>query len=1013
MISYPFTIETGILKKCDNRLESENVVIPSTVTIIGDEALMGCDGIIGVTISSSVTEIGYRAFRGCSKLINISMSDNITRIGWGCFQGCGKIKKVSLPNSLTEISGLLFDGCKDIEEIIIPDSVKKIGYAAFRNCESLSKISLPAGLVSIEDCAFEGCSNLKEIVLPDSITEIGERVFPEKLPRLKVREISPLIIKNISQGKVIAVTSSELKGVPSKLKPAFALGFVMEPEAYVSDERTEEYNKYLSVNARKIAGFATKHPDLLSYLCNNRLIEAKDVDSFIAEAESEGNVETKALVLEYINRIGMDSVAVAREKKLEAAEAYTESWIERQSNLSIEDGIRGMTFVISGKLQKWTARDDLLRHLHKHGATLSNVVSMKTDYFVRGNMDYNQQKCSEAEELGVPIIDESEFNNIIGYRFQDAEHIDVPAWVKRLYDGAFDDCASLKSVFIPDGITRIGEHAFPHNIDRMQVRTFTPQLSESLKGRDIKIILTESLALLPPRLRPSAVLGFVLEPDKYLSPERTEEYKKYISNNAIKLAVLSMEYRELLDYICSNGLLRAKDIDTFIAESKKSSHFENSEILTNYFNQIGHERVSAARERKKNAAAQYTVERQARLGVRKPEDGIRGLRFAIAGKLRTWDSQVDISDYLTQCGSFLDASVTMKTDYLVTDGGKGSSTKGSRAEELGVPKIDENDFYEIIGYRFKDNEHIVIPGWIKKVDAAAFKNCKSVKDLTIEPGVTEIGKSAFFSRKNLTSVTIPDTVVKIGDRAFFGCNSLEQISIPGSVKTIEASAFSACSSLVGITLSCGVKKIAGDAFSRCRKLTDIYIPESIEEIGHSAFSFCDALRKITCSENNPVFYAEGNCLIQILGKQRVLAVACNNSVVPAGVTVIRFGAFSGITDLSNIVLPDSVVRIESYAFSNCFGLESISIPKSVEKIGHGAFEGCSRLKEVTIPESIDEIRDRTFYNCRELESITIPSSVTCIARHAFDGCKRVILHVSTGSFAEQFATENNIPWLSM
>ncbi|MGN1065620.1 MAG: leucine-rich repeat protein [Thermoguttaceae bacterium] len=65
-----------------------------------------------------------------------------------------------------------------------------------------------------------------------------------------------------------------------------------------------------------------------------------------------------------------------------------------------------------------------------------------------------------------------------------------------------------------------------------------------------------------------------------------------------------------------------------------------------------------------------------------------------------------------------------------------------------------------------------------------------------------------------------------------------------------------------------------------------------------------------------------------------------------------------------------------------------------------------------IPSSVTSIGDGAFDNCPSLSSIKIPSSVTSIGDGAFDGCPNLILLVPKGSYAEQYAKENGIKYIT-
>ena len=71
-----------------NGEEVKDLVIPNSVTSIGDLAFYDCSGLTSVTIPNSVTSIGDYAFWGCSGLTSVTIPNSVTSIGWGAFSGC-------------------------------------------------------------------------------------------------------------------------------------------------------------------------------------------------------------------------------------------------------------------------------------------------------------------------------------------------------------------------------------------------------------------------------------------------------------------------------------------------------------------------------------------------------------------------------------------------------------------------------------------------------------------------------------------------------------------------------------------------------------------------------------------------------------------------------------------------------------------------------------------------------------------------------------------------------------
>lgn len=64
-----------------------------------------------------------------------------------------------------------------------------------------------------------------------------------------------------------------------------------------------------------------------------------------------------------------------------------------------------------------------------------------------------------------------------------------------------------------------------------------------------------------------------------------------------------------------------------------------------------------------------------------------------------------------------------------------------------------------------------------------------------------MNKGLFKNCESLKSITIPNSVYTIGDAAFLGCKSLTNIVIPTSVKEIGSGAFSDCTNLKDIKMS--------------------------------------------------------------------------------------------------------------------------------------------------------------------------------------------------------------------
>lgn len=108
----------------------------------------------------------------------------------------------------------------------------------------------------------------------------------------------------------------------------------------------------------------------------------------------------------------------------------------------------------------------------------------------------------------------------------------------------------------------------------------------------------------------------------------------------------------------------------------------------------------------------------------------------------------------------------------------------------------------------------------------------------------------------------------------------------------------------------------------------------------------------------------------------------------------------------------SVTIIKEETFYDCNLLTSIIIPNNITIIGYEAFCNCNSLKSIIIPKSVTIIGGCAFKGCSSLKKIEIPSSVTTIYNGAFSGCYNIKIYGESGSYAENYAEENNIPFIT-
>ena len=214
----------------------QNTIIPHTVTSIGDEAFRDCSGLTGaLTIPDSVTSIGDEAFYGCDNLTSIIIPDSVKSIGSFAFASCSGLTSVSLGDSVTSIGDSAFRDCSGLTGVLtIPDSVTSIGDYAFCWCRSLTSIIIPDSVTSIGVHAFSNCSGLTSVTIPDSVTSIGSNAFYNCYKLVQVRNLSGQTLNglpsNVGQEILTDETSAFTKTLTNEGKYQT---FVVEDKKYL------------------------------------------------------------------------------------------------------------------------------------------------------------------------------------------------------------------------------------------------------------------------------------------------------------------------------------------------------------------------------------------------------------------------------------------------------------------------------------------------------------------------------------------------------------------------------------------------------------------------------------------------------------------------------------------------------------------------------------------------------------------------------------------------------------
>ncbi len=314
-------------------------------------------------------------------------------------------------------------------------------------------------------------------------------------------------------------------------------------------------------------------------------------------------------------------------------------------------------------------------------------------------------------------------------------------------------------------------------------------------------------------------------------------------------------------------------------------------------------------------------------------------------------------------------------------------------------------------------ESISLPGSIKTIESGAFSFCINLKSIEIPDSVQEINPSAFSNCIRLESFIVDEVNTKFSsseDGALYNKekNTLlfcplgkkGKFQIPNTVTTIAETAFNGCSAGKGFnSLYDNIPNIG----KGCAGLESIEIPESVTDIHNGAFNGCTNLGAIEVDENNQTFASADGVLYD---KNKTKLLFCpegkqGDLVIPDTITNIDYSSFGYTNNLKSISIPENAA-LDLKVFYNLTGLEalnikdpknftcvdgvvyskdsetllfcprgkkgSLTIPANVTGIGEDALSDCAKLTDITISDSFTAFSD--LHGCDGLTSVTVPAS---------------------------------------
>ncbi len=407
------------------------IVVPSTVIYVDEEAFEGCTALEVVTIEGYNTFIMTYAFRNCTALNNIYIKGKNVHIGGFAFYNTAFWNDESnweegllyLDNYLLSADPTAVDGKLEISE-----GTLGIAGGAFQNCAFLTEVVIPEGTTVIGEGCFGYCVALREVSLASTVSFIDYGAFE-----------GCVNLKSINIPKSTAYIGED----------AFSSCFSLE---------SIEIQNSITVLGEKSIGYTYYTvSDLERYV---EIVQEGLIKSNNGEDTTELENELHSLINICTEYKEGSSIFTCR------FGSYT------FENAVVTDIIMGVPEIngVNGSTAQTYAEENGLDFI-----AVSTEESFNIDFAYTFNPAYteiiitgytgskeNVVIPSEIEGIEVVGIGMAAFSDENSENFQIIKSVVIPDTVTKIGKAAFMECLNLQNINIPDGVTSIDEACFAH-----------------------------------------------------------------------------------------------------------------------------------------------------------------------------------------------------------------------------------------------------------------------------------------------------------------------------------------------------------------------------------------------------------------------------------------------------------------------------------------------------------------------------------------------------------------------
>ena len=164
-----------------------DVILPYTLTELGDRAFVNNFRTTKISIPATVTTFGNSVFENNTKVTEVILDEGLTEVGEAAFRNCKRLPTIYVPNTVHRIGVAAFENCSLLETVTIGGKADlEVMANAFRNCRTLKTVSFGDGVQYIDNSAFSGCDIQGALVLTSECDSVGAQAFYRGINRASI-----------------------------------------------------------------------------------------------------------------------------------------------------------------------------------------------------------------------------------------------------------------------------------------------------------------------------------------------------------------------------------------------------------------------------------------------------------------------------------------------------------------------------------------------------------------------------------------------------------------------------------------------------------------------------------------------------------------------------------------------------------------------------------------------------------------------------------------------------------